>query len=103
MTVLPTITIEELVGNTNGFADSSRPADFERGVETAGKMECITIAVNNVWGGRSKDGASVSSYEKIGYHAGSIDFIKGALSVGCPVRAYRWRYGGLMEFEVVAA
>lgn len=100
-TTLPVMTIAEVIGDSDGFPTHDADTHFERGVKTGESMEYVAIAVNNVWGGRSKDGAGVSSYEKIGYHAGSVDFIKGVLSTGCPVRVYRYRYGGRMEFELV--
>ena len=62
---------------------------FAKGVGYADEMEYVSIPVNNVWGGRAKDGGSVSSYEKVGYHAGSVDFIVGVLCGGCPVYVYR--------------
>ena len=92
------MTITQLVGGSyNRNNDSDH---FARGVATAFKMEYITIAVNNVWGGRSKDSGSVSSYEKIGYHSGSTDFIRGVLYAGCPVKVYRYGDGGLVEFNL---
>jgi len=94
------MTIEQLCAGIDGFAGSNSPSDFDRGVDTAKGMEYITIATNNTWGGRSDCGGSVSSYERIGYHAGSIDFIRGALSTGCAVRVFRYRFGGLMEFTL---
>jgi hypothetical protein len=51
-------------------------------------MEYITITGNNVWGGWSKSGGSVQSYEKIGYHTGSGTWLGGAVSAGCPVYCY---------------
>ena len=38
--------------------------DFERGQKTGDEMDVVTIAINNVWGGRTKTGGHVSSYEK---------------------------------------
>jgi len=65
-----------------------RDANYARGVNYAGEMEYIAIAVNNVWGGRAKDGGSVTSYEAIGYHAGADRMILGAIESGCAVFAY---------------
>jgi len=62
--------------------------DFERGQKTGAEMEVVTIAINNVWGGRTKDGGHVASYEKIGYHAGSVEFIRGVLDAGCKIVKY---------------
>ena len=62
--------------------------DFDRGISEGGKMTVCTIAINNVWGGRTKDGGHVSSYEKLGYHSGSLEFIRGVLASGCRVVKY---------------
>lgn len=70
---------------------------YERGVDYGRKMEYITIALNNVWSGRSKECASVTSYEKIGYHTGSVDFVIGLLSTDCPIYVYRNGDGGELE------
>ena len=61
---------------------------FKEGVEYGKGMVYVTIAINNVWGAYSKSGGDVSSYERIGYHAGCADFIRGLLSTDCPVYAY---------------
>ena len=61
---------------------------YDRGREDAGGMDYITISGNNVWGGRSKSGGSVQSYEKIGYHTGAADWLVGALTTDCPVYAF---------------
>ena len=63
-------------------------SDFERGQKTGAEMSVVTIAINNVWGGRTKTGGHVSSYEKIGYHAGSVEFIQGVLDAGCKIVKY---------------
>ena len=95
---MPKMTITQLVdGSYNRVENTS----FTRGVEAGESMEYVAIAVNNVWGGRAKDGGCVSSYEKIGYHTGSTDFIRGVLSTGCPVKVYRYGDTGLVEFELV--
>ena len=62
--------------------------DYDRGSTDGANMTVCTIAINNVWGGWTKTGGSVASYEKIGYHAGSLDFIRGVFDSGCPVRKY---------------
>ena len=75
-------------------------SDFERGEKTGRDMVQVSIAVNNVWGGRSRSGGSVSSYEKLGYHTGSLEFIRGVFSVGCRVVKYSWVGGKIVEAEV---
>ena len=97
------MTVAELIAGCVGFDLYGCPngnEHFDRGVKAAGEMESVSIAVNNVWGGRAKNGGSVQSYEKIGYHAGSTDFIRGVLSTSCPVRVFRATGGGISVFEL---
>lgn len=82
-----TISLADLVERCPVSHDSRDDLSaFDRGVETGNDMEYVTIATNNVWGGRTKSGGSVTSYEKIGYHAGTSGFMLGVLSTGCTVR-----------------
>jgi len=69
-------------------ADRPNQAAYDKGVAYADEMVYLAIAANNVWSGQASNGGYVSSYEKIGYHAGSVDFIIGAMAGGCPVYAY---------------
>ena len=73
---------------------------FERGQKTGAEMEYVSIAVNNVWGGLTKSGGHVASYEKLGYHTGSLEFIRGVFAVGCRVVKYSWQEGKVVEAEV---
>ena len=69
------------------YAYGVNPSRYAEGVKSAGEFDCIKIALNNTWAGEA--GNSVCySYEKVGYHNGSVDFIRGALDAGCPVYAY---------------
>jgi hypothetical protein len=100
------MTIAELTAGLSSFDrfvglnGDLKNAHYMRGMFAGDEMESVTIAVNNVWGGRGKDGASVQSYEKIGYHAGSTDFIRGVLAAGCPVRVFRAGGDGISIFEL---
>ena len=73
---------------------------FDRGFEAGKEHEEISIALNNTWGGRTKSGGHTSSYEKIGYHAGSVEFLDGVLASGCPVKKYAKMNGKLIHFQV---
>jgi len=58
---------------------------YQRGIRTGNECVCITISLHDVWSGEGKNGASIQSYERIGYHTGSIDFLSGVLSTDCEV------------------
>ncbi len=82
-----TITLADLVERCRASFDSRDDLSaFDRGVDTGNDLEYMTIAENNVWGGRTKSGGSVTSYEKIGYHTATSGFMLGVLSTGCEVR-----------------
>ena len=92
------ITLEAVLLNTqNALTGKVMPITREGARYTDGKeqgrcADYITIAINNVWGGydtRSGYPGSISSYECIGRHSGSVDFITGVLDSGCPVYVYR--------------
>jgi hypothetical protein len=59
-------------------------ARYDEGIEYGDKCDYVTIGLRNVWGAKAGN-ADISSYERIGYHAGSADFILGVLATACPV------------------
>ena len=85
------MTIKELIADFEGWPTSPDQAEksYRKGREDGPTFMVVSIAANNVWGASCRDGGNLSSYERIGYHAGSVDFIKGVLDSGCPVRVYR--------------
>jgi len=62
---------------------------YAKGLETGRNADAIHIAVNNVWSAAMKDGASLSSSEKIGYHAHTAELLRGFLDSGCPIIVHR--------------
>lgn len=72
---------------------------YQRGLKQGQDSTLITIATNNVWGARTKDGASVSSYEKIGYHAGTEELLRGFWNSDCPIRVYYSTSSSYGSFE----
>jgi hypothetical protein len=73
---------------TTGFpADSGEygAKQYAKGLEM-GKKSCkVTIAVNDVWSADLKDGASRFSCEKLGYHAGTSELLRGFLDSGVKI------------------
>lgn len=61
---------------------------YQKGLELGKECQKITIATNNVWGASTKDGASISSYEKIGYHSHTEELLRGFWDSGCPIQVY---------------
>ena len=92
------ITLEAVLLNAqNALTGKVMPitrqgARYDDGKETGHDADYITLSVSNVWGGKTTSSGypgHISSYERIGYHPGSVDFITGVLDSGCPVYVYR--------------
>ena len=88
--VVGTVTVDEILSRARPVwvgATCNNKEHFNRGIASADDMDYLTISINNVWGGRASNGASIQSYERIGYHNGSDCWLAGALSSGCPIYA----------------
>jgi len=44
-----------------------------------------------------KDGSSMTSYEKIGYHANTADLLRGFIDSAVPIKVYRDTTEGITE------
>lgn len=64
---------------------STKQEHRDRGIHQAEDSERVTISLNGTWSAKLKNGGNCTSYEKIGYHAGSKEFIEGVLSTECEV------------------
>jgi hypothetical protein len=106
---MTTITLSQVLSDTQHeltgltMASEGNRERFNDGLTTGANADSVSIAVNNVWGARNKDGSHTGSYEKIGYHSGSVDFIAGVIESGCPVVVYRSIEGELQKLTLVAA
>lgn len=69
--------------------NTAKKLNFLRGLETGKQAKHVFVATNNVWSASMKDGGHLSSYEKLGYHAGTAYFFFGLLKSGCPITVYR--------------
>ena len=61
---------------------NSNTADYRRGQKLAAEISELHIAINGVWSARLKEGGIIHSYETIGYHKGSVEFLKGVRDAG---------------------
>lgn len=73
---------------TDGTVDTES-ARYAQGIKTGEDCAYVTIAHNNVWSASTREGGLMTSSEKIGYHAGSVNFIGGVIDSGCKVYVYR--------------
>ena len=73
---------------------------YYKGRQIGKDADCIHIAVNDVWGASMKDGSSVASYEKIGYHAATAFLLQGFLESGCKVLVHRSGDSGIETWEL---
>jgi hypothetical protein len=100
MAVVGDVTLEEVVSRIPvgcRYDNGNNQERYEDGTDCGNRYDYVTIGLNNVWGA-NEGNASITSYEKVGYHAGSADFILGVLAAGCPVYVawegstlYEWR------------
>jgi len=61
---------------------------YADGKDYANQLAYMTLSDSNCWSGPTNNGGWCSSYECIGYHSGSVDFLAGALDAGCAVYAH---------------
>jgi len=87
-------------GSDKKTAEAFYAKKYEEGKQQGANSCVVTIAVNDVWGATEWRGASVSSCEKIGYHAGSAAFLRGVLESGCVVVVVRSNAEGLEYFRL---
>ena len=71
-TTLPADTFE----TATSLLDSKRFAEGENFVVT-NKITSIGLSSNGCWFAKTADGGSVTSYEKVGFHKGSVAFFRG--------------------------
>jgi hypothetical protein len=62
---------------------------YQAGLEYGRNATRISLSYKGVWGASMKNGAMVSSYEGIGYHAETAALLKGFLDSGCAIVVYR--------------
>jgi hypothetical protein len=75
---------------------------FREGKATADAWEVVSIGISGVWGA-SREGSSLTSYERIGYHANTADLLRGFLAGSARVVVYRWSADGWDRVEIKAA
>jgi len=63
---------------------------YQKGLRIGRESTRVSLSVKGVWGSNGKDGSSCSSYEGIGYHAGTGALMKGFIDSGVPIVVYRW-------------
>ena len=69
---------------------------YEKGLAIGAESVSVSIAANSTWGARGKTGGVTSSYEGIGYHAGTGWLLKGFIDSGVPIVVYRFPEEGPM-------
>ncbi len=75
----------------DGFASNVARADqrYRDGLKVGAEANEVHVSINDVWGADCKNGGALSSYERLGYHAGTADFWRGVLDSGCAICVYR--------------
>lgn len=62
---------------------------YAKGLQVGKDAVKIAVAVNDVWSANMKDGGHLSSCEKLGYHAGTSELLRGFLDSGAKIVVYR--------------
>lgn len=62
---------------------------YQTGLRIGAESRYVFISCNSTWGSVGKDGKHTTSYEGIGYHAGTSDLLKGFLDSGVPIVVFR--------------
>lgn len=98
-----------------GFDTLERGAkQFNKGMEIGKQAYEINIAINDTWSARIKrvkrlspsndeveyEESTLSSYEKLGYHANTCDLLKGFISSGCKLIVHREINGHVRPFQI---
>lgn len=108
-------TFEDYQSNHDAFAipmfdDDSKPASVEKakeqlaeGIRIGSAAIQITIGINDVWSAKMKDGGSLQSYEKIGYHARTRELLQGFIASGCPIFVVRYIDGKFETRQIQSA
>lgn len=76
---------------------------FETGKKYGDDAKEVHISVRSVWSASLKNGGHVSSYEGIGYHAGTADLLRGFLASSAKVIVHRRCDDGLTETVIKEA
>jgi hypothetical protein len=70
------------------IADKQYETGLATGREVRSNGGQVTIGQNDVWGAHHGN-TSISSYEKLGYHANTADLLRGFLDSGVEIIVYR--------------
>ena len=72
---------------------------YEKGKKIGTEYKEVHISASSTWGA-NKPNTALSSYEGIGYHAGTADLLKGFLDSGVAIFVHRWDGNKLTETKI---
>jgi len=70
---------------------------YTKGLDIGRKANLVSISIYGSWTAQMKDGGSMTSYEKIGYHANTADLLRGFIDSAVPIKVYRDTTEGITE------
>lgn len=82
-----------VTGYDSKFSQERKDAKRMEGYKLGLTLVRFSIGENGVWSGQPKDGGHLMSYERIGYHSLTSEFLAGILDSGCEVWVYRRNSG----------
>ena len=68
---------------------------YAHGRKVSEESECICISVFDTWSANLKSGASLTAYEKLGFHANTSDLLRGFLDGPAKVIVFRLEGDGI--------
>ena len=68
---------------------------YAEGLRVGAECETIHLSTGGTWGATMKNGASLTSYEGIGYHANTAALWRGFLDSGAKIVVHRYINGKL--------
>jgi hypothetical protein len=71
--------------STQAYAEEQ----YRKGLKLGAEATIVHVAVNDTWSAWMKDGAGLSSYEKLGYHAHTQALWRGVLDSGVAIKVHR--------------
>jgi len=79
--------------DTNEYGEKQ----YQKGLDIGRKANLVSISIYGSWTAQMKDGGSMTSYEKIGYHANTAGLLQGFLESGVVIKVYRDTTEGITE------
>jgi len=72
-------------------------AQYRKGLDIGSRAAYVSISIYGTWSAQMKNGGSMSSYEKIGYHIHTAELLRGFIHTGVMIKVFRDTTEGIIE------